>query len=52
MVFMADFFSFVIKIEEGVNVGGVDAARHTAWREVPPNWLTARDHLLAIFRKP
>jgi SAM-dependent methyltransferase len=32
--------------------GGIDAASHEAWGDVPPNWATARDHLLAVFRKP
>lgn len=30
--------------------GSLDVRRHPAWASVPPEWLTARDHLLAVFR--
>jgi SAM-dependent methyltransferase len=32
--------------------GGINASEHAAWSDAPPNWATARDHILAIFRKP
>ncbi len=36
----------------GLGLGGIDTSRHPALRTVPPVWTAAKDHLLAIFRKP
>jgi len=32
--------------------GRLDARRQPAWAMVPPEWMAARDHLLAVFRIP
>jgi SAM-dependent methyltransferase len=32
--------------------GNVDASTHAEIRDYPPGWLTARDHLFAVFEKP
>lgn len=30
--------------------GTLDVRRHPAWASVPPEWMSARDHLLAVFQ--
>jgi len=32
--------------------GTLDVRRYPAWAKVPPEWMSARDHLLAVFRTP
>lgn len=32
--------------------GKIDASTHAEIRDYPPGWLSARDHLLAVFEKP
>jgi SAM-dependent methyltransferase len=31
--------------------GGIDVSEHRTWKRVPPAWITAKDHLLAVFER-
>jgi 2-polyprenyl-3-methyl-5-hydroxy-6-metoxy-1,4-benzoquinol methylase len=46
------FFPRVFAMLRALGLGEVDAKTHPALRSYPPMWTTAKDHLVAIFRKP
>lgn len=45
------FVPSLIRRLRKAGVGGTHASRHEAWSDAPPNWMTAKDHLLAVFVK-
>jgi len=46
------FFPGVFAFLRSAGVGDKDASAHEALKHYPPTWTTARDHVVAVYKKP